>query len=193
MLGFGLFRRLDDVRHPDRVNLVARLQKLLLQVKENFGKPRLFLRKCEYRLIHDLQSQRSAHSLPSAVRHSEVDACFATRLVHRRIGRGLDLQFIRGLHEDQPVVSYRLRVTSKNVGIEIHRACQFRRGCQLQFGLAVFDVHVTREYGLPFFDDVDICSASFHCGEHFQSNVVPSSVHGPFCPQKNLILSSAAL
>src|SRR5439155_734253 len=143
--------------------------------------------------MHASPLLRSAHSLPSAVRHSEVDACFATRLVHRRIGRGLDLQFIRGLHEDQPVVSYRLRVTSKNVGIEIHRACQFRRGCQLQFGLAVFDVHVTREYGLPFFDDVDICSASFHCGEHFQSNVVPSSVHGPFCPQKNLILSSAAL
>ena len=49
-----VFRRLDNLRRRERMNLVVRLHQFLFQIEEDLGEARLFLGQRKDRLIHDL-------------------------------------------------------------------------------------------------------------------------------------------
>ena len=89
--GARFFLRLNDVRHADRVDFVARLHHFLLEVEENFGEPGLLLREREDGLIHHLQAKRGTDSLPLSIGHAKANTRVSSRLINGRIGRSFDL------------------------------------------------------------------------------------------------------
>ena len=85
------------------------------------------------------------------------------------------------------------RITAEQVGVEVHRSRQFRRGRQRQFRLAIFNVQVARQNRLPFLDDVNVSGASLQCRENFHSNGISRSVNRAFRAQQDLVLPSSRL
>ena len=102
--GVSLFRRLHNIRHTNGMNFVSGLHRFLLQIKEDFGEPRPFLRQSKHRVIHYLQSKRGLHAFAMRICHSEMDARIVARLVDRGVGGRIDLEFIGRLHEHQAMI-----------------------------------------------------------------------------------------
>ena len=107
---------LHHVGHGYRMNLVARLQRLLLQVEEDLGEARPLLGEGEHRLVHDLHSQRRLHAFAACIGHAETHARILAGLVSGSIALRLDLQFVGGLHEDQPVIAHRAGIAAEQIG-----------------------------------------------------------------------------
>ena len=58
----------------------------------------------------------------------EADLGLAARSVDARIRYRLNLQFVRRLHENQTMVSDGASVPAEEVGVDVHRSGQLRRG-----------------------------------------------------------------
>src|ERR1035438_1191673 len=97
---------LDNLRHTDGMDLVARLHHFLFQIKEHFGKTRLLFRERKDRLIYDLQAESRMHTFTAGVSNVKTDAGFSARLVNREIRRRFNLEFARRLQEDEPMIAH---------------------------------------------------------------------------------------
>src|SRR5262249_20746001 len=156
----------DDLGHPDRVDFIPRLHRLLFQVEKDLRKPRLLLGEREYGLVDYLQPEGGLDTLAPLIGDVEPDARLFTRALRGSIGSRLDLQFVGGLYEDEPVVGYRLRVASEEIRMEVQRAGKFRRRGERQLRLPVDQVEIARENGLAFLDNIYIRRAAFFGREH---------------------------
>ncbi len=191
LLHFGNRYRLHDIRHPDGVDFIARLQQLLFQVKEDLGEAGPLLGEGEDGFIDHLQSQRGLHSLALRVGDAEAYARFVAGLIDGGVGRGVDLEFVGGLYEDQAVVAHGARVAAEEVGAEIHRAGQVGRGGERQFRLAVGQVEIAGEHGLAVLHDVDVGRAALAGGEDFQQNAIAGAIYGALRAEQNLLFALA--
>src|SRR5450631_108298 len=130
-------------------------------------------------------------ALAARIGYAELDSRLSPRLIYRRIRHGFNLQFVRGLHEDQAMVPDRACVPTEEIRTDIHRPRHLRRGSQRKFRLAVFELQVTRQYRLSFLDDVYGRRPARLAGKHFELNALTGAVHGAFRAQQNLILALA--
>ena len=136
--------RLDNLRHTDGMDLVTRLHHFLFQIKEDLGETRLLFRERKDRLIHHLQAESRMHTFTAGVSNAEADASFAPRLVNRRIRRCFNLEFVRRLHEDEPMIAHGPGVPAEEISIEVHRSREFGRRRKRKFSVSIYDVEITR-------------------------------------------------
>ena len=191
LLDFGCGYRLHDIRHPDGMDFIARLQHLLFQVEEDLGEAGTLLGEGEDGFIDDLQPQRGLHSFALRVGDAEAYAGFVAGLIDGGVGRGVDLEFVGGLYEDQAVVAHGARVSTEEVGAEIHGAGQIGRDGKSQFRLTVGQVEIAGEHGLPVLHDVDVGRAALSRGEDFEENAITGSIDGAFGAEEDLIVTLA--
>jgi len=163
------------------------MQCLLLEVEEHLGKTRLFLGQGKHGFVHDLQAQRGLHAFAPRIGHMETDTGFRARFVLRGVCRGLNLELIGRLDEDQAVIAHGTGVPPEQVGAEVQRSRHFGCGCHGKFSLAVFQVQVAGQHRLAFFDDVHVYGASLLRREDSQLNGIAGSIDRAFHPQKNLV------
>src|ERR1700729_1338303 len=135
---------LDNLRHTDGMDLVARLHHFLFQIKEHFGKTRLLFRERKDRLIHHLQGESRMHTRTAGVRNAKTDAGFSPRLVSRGIRRRFNLEFIRRLYEDEPMIAHGPGVAAEEISVEVHRSREFGRRRKRKFSVPIYDVEITR-------------------------------------------------
>ena len=131
----AIIRRLDGAGQRERVDFIARLHHLLLQVEECLRKARLLLRQCEDSFIDDLQAERGADTFTVRVGDAEADARITAWLVAGSVGRSFNLQLIRRLHKDQAMIRHRLGVAADEVGVDVEGAGHLRGGREREFGL----------------------------------------------------------
>ena len=183
----------DDIGHADGVDLIARLQDLLLQVEENLGEAGALLGQGEDGLIDNLQAERGLHAVALGICDAEAYAGLVAGLIGGSVRGGFDLELVGGLHEDQAVVADGAGIAAEQVGAEIHRAGQLRRGGERQFRCAVGQVEIARQHGLPVLHHIDVRRAARFGGEDLQQNAVARAIHGAFRAQEDLLLALAKL
>src|ERR1700735_1340326 len=135
---------LDNLRHTDGMDLVARLHHFLFQIKEHFGKTRLLFCERKDRLIHYLHAESRMHTFTAGSSNAKADAGFSARLVNRGIRRCFNLEFIRRLHEDQPMIAYGPGVAAEGISVEVHRSHEFGRRRKRKFSVSIYDVEIAR-------------------------------------------------
>ncbi len=126
LIATATLRGFDSAGQRERVDFVARLHHLLLEVEECFREARLLLRQCEHSFIDDLQAERGADAFTPRVGDAEADARITARLVAGCVGRSFNLQLIRRLHEDQTMISHRLGVAAEEIGVDVEGAGHLR-------------------------------------------------------------------
>ena len=90
------------------------------------------------------------------------------------------------------MIADRARVAAEQVGVEVERAGQVRRGGERQFRLAVHDIQVAREHGLAFLDDVHVRRAALLGREDPELNAIAGAIDGAFGAQQNLVRARAS-
>src|ERR1700683_5489157 len=104
------------------MNLIPRLHHFLFKIEKHLGEAGLLFGQRKDGFIYHLQAQRSTYALASRVCNTETNARFAARLVNRRIGNCLDLEFICRLYKDEAMVSDGARVAAEEISIEVDRS-----------------------------------------------------------------------
>ena len=184
---------LDNVGHRERVNLVAGLHHLLLEIEEDLGEAGLLFGEREDGLVDHLQAERGTDAFAVRVGDVEADARVGAGLVDGGVGGGLDLQFIGGLDEDQAMVGDGLGIAAEEIGVDVERAGHLGRGVEGEVGLAVLQIEVAGEDGLAVLDDVDIGRAAGARGEDVELDAVAGLDDGAIGAEQNLVGAPAGL
>src|SRR5215467_4811348 len=111
----------------------------------------------------------------------ETDARIFTRTIDCIFRSRFNLEFVRRLNKNQPVVADWPRIAPEEISIEVHSACHLRRGDQRELSLAIYDVQIAREHRLAFLHNVYVRGALLLCGEYAKLNSVTGAIDGSFC------------
>ncbi len=158
------------------MNLKAGLHHFLFQIEEHFGESRLLLGQSKDGLIHHFDTQCGLHALAFTVGHAKTDARFPAGFVDLSVRRGLDAQFIGGLHKDHPMIADGPPVVPEHIRIQLHRAGHPRRGGKLQLRAAVHDVEVMSGNRLSILNHVDVRAALRTSAQHLQTDSLARSI-----------------
>jgi len=175
------------------VDLIPRLHDLLFKVEEDLGEAGLFFGQGKHSFIDNLDAQCCADALAARVGYMKRHAGILAWLKHRGVGGGFDSQVVCGLHENEVVIPDRLRVTPKQVGIEVQDSGKVRCCREGNVSLAADDVDVTCEDRLALFYDIDVCSPPFFGRENLQMNPITCAIDAFLGTQQNLVVAHADL